>query len=870
MSNLTPPKLFLSFFRWYCHPKLLKYIEGDLMELYQQRKDESGKLKADIKFIVEVILLFRPGIIRPAEGHQNLNIYGMYKSYFKIGWRTLLRNKGYSLINIIGLAAGMTITMLIALWVTDEVTFNTSHENYERIAQIYQHQTFNNEITTAPAAPQPIGPELKAAYKDDFKHVVRAWWIGSHVLALPDKKVLQNGNFMDPEAIDMLSFNMVKGNRTSLQDPASILLSESSAKALFGDADPLEKILRIDNMVDVKVTGVFKEFPPNSQLHSMQFMSTWDLWTTTNGWLKDGENDWNGAINVFVEISPNTTFDAISSKIKNIRTARISPEQASQEKPELFLHPMSQWHLYTNWENGVAQGGRVQNVWLLGTIGLFVLILACINFMNLSTAQSEKRSKEVGIRKSIGSERGQLIHQFLTESFLVVLFAFALSIVLVTVSLPWFNDLASKEMVMPWSNLNFWLMSLAFIVITSLLAGSYPAFFLSSFKPIKALKEAFKANRLASIPRQTLVVFQFTVSVVLIVGTIVVWKQVQYAKDRPVGYSRVGLIMIRKNSPEFWGKFQRLKNKLEETSAVSEMAESTSPATETWFNQGGFTWSGKDPNLHEDFATMGVTHEYGKTMGWTFVQGRDFSRDFSTDSSAVVLNEAAVRFMGLKEPLHEEIIWDGKKLNVIGVIKDMIVDSPYEQAKQTIFWLNYEGNVWINIRLNPLKNAHESLLQVEKVFQKLFPSIPFDYKFVDQEFALKFEAEERIGKIAGLFSVLAILISCLGLLGMASFMAEQRKKEIGIRKILGASVSSLWRMLSTEFVVLVSISCLIGIPLAGYFLNQWLQNYEYHTETSWWVFVLTAAGSLAITLLTISFQTIKASLVNPVNSLKSE
>jgi putative ABC transport system permease protein len=366
------------------------------------------------------------------------------------------------------------------------------------------------------------------------------------------------------------------------------------------------------------------------------------------------------------------------------------------------------------------------------------------------------------------------------------------------------------------------------------------------------------------------VVLQFTVSIALIIGTSIVWQQVQFARNRPIGYTREGLIMVMKTAPDQWGKFDALRNELKKSGAVVDMAESSNPPTEIWYNDAGFSWKNKDPNQQSNFATMAVTHEYGETMNWNFVRGRDFSRDFATDSSAVILNETAVRFMGLKEPVHEEITWNGRKFTVIGVIKDMIITSPYEPVKQTVFWLNNREKVMINIRLNPNMSASEALSKIEKVFQTLFPAVPFDYKFTDQEYAMKFASEEPVGKLSSLFSMLAIFISCLGLFGMASFVAEQRKKEIGIRKILGASVTTLWKMLSGEFILLVSISCLISNPIAWYFLNQWLQRYEYHTEISLWVFVLASMVALLITLVTVSFQTIRASIINPVKSLRSE
>ncbi len=484
----------------------------------------------------------------------------------------------------------------------------------------------------------------------------------------------------------MLSYDMLRGSWNSLNDPSSVVLSESTATALFGDLDPINQIMRIDNLLDVKVTGVFNELPFNSRFRSLAFISSWDLWVSSNAWMKADENNWDSDIHTFVEIQPTTTFDLLTNKIRNIKFDHLPKEQAANEKSQLFLHPMSRWHLHSEWKNGKEERGRIQFVWLFSVIGVFVLLLACINFMNLSTAQSEMRAKEVGIRKSIGSARWQLIFQFFTETFLIVAVAFVLAIGLAYVSLPFFNELANKNMSMPWTNPTFLLVGLGFVMVASILAGSYPALFLSSFQPIKVLKGIFNAGRHANAPRQVLVVLQFFVSVVLIIGTITIWRQVQFAKDRPIGYTREGLIMIRMNSPDFYGKFDAIKNKLMADNAIVEMAESSSPPTQTWDRESGISWDGKDPNSNIDFASMAVTYEFGKTMGWKFLQGRDFSREHATDSSAVVLNESAAKLIGWKDPINEELTWRGKKLKVIGVIKDMIVDSPYEPVRPTV-WL---------------------------------------------------------------------------------------------------------------------------------------------------------------------------------------
>lgn len=795
----------------------------------------------------------------------------MISNFLKIAFRSIIRSRGYSIINIAGLAVGMSVTILIGMWVYDEVSFNQYHSNYDRIGEVFQHQkSTDGQITTVLSGSGPLGAELKANYKDDFRYVVRMWWESNHTLSIDDQKVSQYGTFMDSDVLAMFSFRMKRGDHSSLSQPASVVLSESTAKAIFGNSDPIEKMIRIDNSMDVKVTGVYEDIPANSRFAGINFISTWDFFYQSNYWMKDQENNWKNDLTTFVQLQPNVTFESASAKIKDVKFNKLSRDEGLRGNPQLFLQPMSRWHLYSEWKDGQEARGRIQFVWLFGIIGCFVLLLACINFMNLSTAQSEKRAREVGIRKSIGSARFQLIGQFLTESLMVVLLSWFVAIAAVGAALPWFNDLAGKRMSVPWENPLFWILSVAFIVITSLLSGSYPALFLSSFQPVKVLKGTFKAGRFSSLPRKVLVVLQFTVSIVLIIGTTIVWQQIQYAKERPIGYSREGLIMVRKTAPEHWRNAETIRTELLATGAVSNVAESAGPPTAVWFEGTGFNWRGKDPNFHDDFANQAVAVDYGKTMGWEFVQGRDFSREHATDSSALVLNEAAVKFMGLENPVDEEITWQGKKYHVIGVIKDMVMMSPYEPVKQTVFrLLPYQG-LWINVRLNPEMSTRESIAKVGKVFQQLIPASPFEYKFVDQEYALKFAGEERIGKLASVFATLAIFISCMGLFGMASFVAEQRKKEIGIRKILGASVANLWRMLSFEFIILVGISCLIGIPIAWSYLSSWLQKYDYHTEISVWVFVGASLGALSVTLITVSFQTIKASVINPINSLRSE
>lgn len=864
-----PPKFFLNFFRWYCHPEMISHIEGDMMELYAERVRGSGKRSADLKFIRDVVLLFRPGIIRPVTVETNVNQYDMVKSYFKVGWRNMVRSKGYSAINISGLAIGMTVALLIGLWVFDELMYNKHFKNYDRIVQVMQHQTYNGEIGTQVANPAVMGEEIRNVYGSDFKHVLQSSWNFDHTLTYGDKIFYKTGSYFEPGVVDMLSLNILKGTKDGLKEMNSIMLAESVAKSYFGDEDPINKMLRLDNKVDVKVTAVYEDLPQNTSFSTMRIIMPWTLYLSQNTWIARMNDPWDSNFTqTFAQLNDNADLETVSTRIKDVKFNRQTEEER-RYKATVFLHPMSKWHLYSDFKAGVNTGGRIDNVWLFSITGIFVLLLACINFMNLSTARSEKRSKEVGIRKSIGSARSQLITQFFSESVMIALIAFVLAIGLGFLALPSFNTIAGKTISIPWSNPVFWFIGVAFTLLTGLFAGLYPALFLSSFQPVKVLKGSFKMGRLASMPRKILVTIQFTISIALIIGTIVVYKQVQHAQGRPLGYTADGLITVGVNS-ERHKHFEAIRTELKTQNAIVEMAESGSPTTEVWNTNGGFDWEGKDPNLAVDFPNNAVTYEYGKTIEWTITKGRDFSRDFATDSSAFILNESAVKFIGLTDPIGKVLKWNGDDYTVIGVVKDILVQSPYAPVRPAMWHLSDGSeNVFI-IKLNPGRNAQESLSKVEEVFKKFDTTAPFDSEFVDEAFANKFGNEKRIGTLSAFFAVLAVFISCLGLFGLASFVAEQRTKEIGIRKVMGASVSNLWRMLSKDFVILVIISSAVAIVFSYFAFTKWLESYEYRTTVSWWIFALSAVGALVITLITVSFQAIKAAMMSPINSLRSE
>jgi putative ABC transport system permease protein len=808
----------------------------------------------------------------------------MFRNFLKTAARGLYFNKSHSFINIAGLAVGMAVAMLIGLWIWDELSFNTYHEKYSRIVQVRQREKHLGATRVWDHLPYQLISELKTNYKEEFQHVVPTIATDSYVLSAGEKKLKATGLFIDESGPEVLTLRMFSGSRSGLDHPNSVLLAASVAKAFFGDANPVGKLLLLPNEWDpggtltVTVTGVYDDLPQNSSFTGVQFLLPWQLYVAHNPFVVTSAWD-DHRFNVYAELRPGLKFADINSRIGDAELniikhlSQMKDEVAA--RPTLFLNPMGRWHLYSDFKDGVVDRGPVEFVWLVGIIGAFVLLLACINFMNLSTARASKRAKEVGIRKAVGSLRSQLIGQFYSESLMVVLLAFAVALLLVGVALPSFNDLAAKQLSIPWRNGWFWMLGVAFIVLTGLMAGSYPALYLSSFRAVSVLKGAFKAGRLAAVPRKALVVLQFGISVFLIICTIAVYQQVLFAKNRPVGYDRNGLLMIPVESLDVANKIEMLQREIQATGAVTDVAESESAVTEVSSNNGGFTWKGKPAGLEENFGTLTVSTGYGKTIGWEFLAGRDFSTLYNTDSACFVINESAARFMGLQHPVGETIRWKSKWLGfdknftVIGVIKDMLMQSPYEAVKPTIFRLGGNTN-WIYARISPNISATSALSKIESVFRAIVPETPFDYKFADDEFARKFATEVRIGKLAGLFAVLAVFISCMGLFGMASWVAEQRVREIGIRKILGASVVGLWGLLSREFVALVALALVVVIPVAYMAMHWWLGQYQYRTALAWWIFAAAGAGALLLTLLTVSWQTVRAARANPVDSLKIE
>lgn len=824
-------------------------------------KDMTGKTPAEFKKeLPSYHLAYGSGSAELISVQKSTNRNFMFKNYLKIAWRNIVRKKASSLINITGLAVGMAVAMLIGLWIWDELTFNKFNTNYDRIVQVLANKQVGGGLATQASQPFPLSAVLREQYGSDFKAVAAAV-VYEQDINYHNHAFSRTGCFAEPAMTGILTLHMMKGSKAAFSQPGTTLINESFAHALFGDADPIDKIIKISDAYLVRVAGVYEDLPRNTQFGNVEFIAPIRL---LFGNAEDMNNWNNSSFQVFALLNKGSQPAQVTRKIRNILCER----RKDATKPALVLFPMRAWHLY-EFKEGVLVAGRLQFVWLFGIIGLFVLLLACINFMNLSTARSERRAKEVGIRKAIGSLRVQLVVQFLGESFLIVALSFVLAVLLAWLSLPLFNDISGKQLHLIWNDPLVWLACLCFCVLTGLVAGSYPAIYLSSFNAVRVLKGTFKAGPSASLPRKVLVVLQFAVSVTIITGTIVVFKQIEFARDRPVGYDRDHLVMIPYNGIRSYRAFRQ---ELLNTGVVTGVTASGNPTTGTWSSADNLGWRGKDPNRQEVFGTVLIDPDFGSVVGWKMKEGRNFSKEFLTDSAGFLFNEAAIRQMGLKQPVGETIQWHGKDWKVLGVVKDMVMNSPFEPVTPVVFLMDDRERSFnvIIFKLKAGMPVSRSLAGVETVFKKYAPEAPFNYKFADSEYAQKFLAEERTGKLASIFAGLAIFISCLGLFGVASFVAEQRIKEIGVRKVLGASVAGIWGLLSKEFVMLVSIALLIAVPVSWYFMHQWLQQYTYRTGLSWWVFALTGAGAVMITLLTVSYHSLKAALTNPVKSLRSE
>ncbi|MFD0794998.1 ABC transporter permease [Mucilaginibacter litoreus] len=787
----------------------------------------------------------------------------MIKNYFKIAWRNLWKNKGFSLINIIGLATGMCGAILIFTWIQNELSFDRFYKNTDDLYKVWNRsdKDAGGNIYTWDITSSPIAPELQQNFPE-IKAVARVYWPNDRLFNYKDKSIVANGLDVDPQFISMFGFPMLNGNEHALNDPKGIVLTASLAKRIFGNENATDKVLRINDNETYKVTGVVADPPTNTQF---QFDYLVSLEPNIG---KFAPHNWaNGSYNTYVQLKKGANGQNLNRKIENI----MRNHDASLHYG-LFLHPASKWHLYSRFENGKPAGGAIETVRLLLVIALLVLLIACINFMNLSTAQSEKRGKEVGVRKVIGANRFAIIKQFLAESVLITTIAGVIAVALVQLTLPAFHELTGKKLTIDYNNPYLWLAGAGFVLITGLLAGSYPAFYLSSFRPVKVLKGLFKSRAQVITPRKVLVVTQFTIAIVLIISTIVIYQQINYVQNRDNGYVKNNLIEHPING-SIGKNFEIIKNELLNNGVALAVSKTSLPVTIDGSNGSGFNWGDMDPN-HKNigFSNFATTGDFVKTFGFKLMAGRDIDfNKFPSDTSAVLINEAALQTMGFKDPIGQTIMAGTNPLKVVGVIKNFIIGSPYQAVGPMII---YGTNRWfyntMTIRLNDANSVSKNLKVAQAIFKKHNPAYPFQYQFVDQEYAQKFKDEQRTGKIAFTFSALTILISCLGLFGLAAYMAENRAKEIGIRKVLGAGVANLMQLLTRDFVLLVLISVVIAAPIGWWFMSKWLQDFSYRIQLSWTIFLYSGILAVLIAIITVSFQAAKAAMGNPLKSIKTE
>ena len=789
----------------------------------------------------------------------------MLKNYLLISFRTLYRNSFYSLINIVGLSVGIACSILILLWVADELSFDRFHQSYERTQKILVNQEFSGKISTGHAGPYPLAAAIKSA-SAGVKHVVITNHGEGDVLAIGEKKVTKFGLAVSDDFLKMFSFPFVHGDvNTALNDLSSIVLTESTAKALFGDNDPVGQLILFAASKELKVTGVIKDVPAQSTLQ-FDYLLPFAQYEAMNDWVRESRENWrNSSFIIYAELQEGANASDVEASIRDL----VKNNEKNSPTAQVFFHPMTKWRLYSNFTDGKISGGMIDYVKIFSAIAVFIIIIACINFMNLATARSEKRAREVGIRKSVGSRRKQLIAQFLGESILITFVGFLLALMMVEVLLPAYNLLVQKQLAIEYSNPILWISALAIVLVTGILAGSYPAFYLSSFQPVTVLKGNVQTSHGATTPRKVLVTLQFGFSIFLIIGTLVVYQQVMHVKSREIGYDRENLMLIWSNN-EVEKNFPAIKEQLKNTGVVKAVCKSSAPITRI-FSSTEVEWKGKDPDTKIGFVTMATEYDFAETMGLKMVEGRDFSRDFPSDSSGVIINKAAVEVMGLKDPIGATLRMWGDEWNVIGVTENIVMGSPYQPADPTVMAFIPGWSSTINVRLDKTNDLPGAIAKVEDIFKKMNPTYPMSWRFADAEFETKFSSINLISRLAGIFATLAILITCLGLFGLAAFTAEQRRKELGIRKVLGATVSGLILLISKDFSRLIIIAFMISSPLAWWFLNNFfLEQYPYRISIAWWVIPAAGLAALALAMVIVGTQAYRAAQNNPVDSLRSE
>jgi len=785
----------------------------------------------------------------------------MFKNYFKTAFRNLWKNKTYSFLNVFGLAVGIACAALIFLWVENEVSYD--HNNFKRnqLYQILENQPFEGKTYTFSATPGLMAEGMKKEFPG-VKNSCRLSWDQYTLFNLGEKSIYERGNYADSSIFSMFTIPFVQGKKeTVFQQLHSLAISEKMAKKFFGDQkDILGKTLKVDNKEEYVISAVFKDLPQNSSI-KFDWLSPFKIYYDNNEWL----NDWNtNGTQTFIELEEKADRGLINKKLDNYLKTK---DTAVMAQP--FLFSMNDWRLHSKFEEGKQVGGRIQSIRTFSIIAWFILLIACINFMNLATARSEKRAREVGVRKVLGAGKKILIAQFIGEAMIMAFLSLIIAVAIIYFVLPAFNTLVEKQLVIGLSD-PLHLSALILIgLICGLVAGSYPALYLSSFNPLWVFKGLKLKGSGAAYIRKGLVVMQFTTSIILIIGTIIVYNQIQYIKNRDLGYNKDNVIQTGLRG-DMQKNFTVIKNQLLSSGYVANVAMSNLNQLYMGSSTGSFEWEGKDPSKKVLVTQDFVSPEYIKTMGIKMTKGRDFYPDAKKDSLNVIINEAFSKIIGKGDVVGTLLRQDTIKYTIVGVVKDFVFDDMYGKCDPLIFRSYPEYFGYMYIRLKEKANVEKAVDKIETVVKSNNPGYPFNYIFVDDEFDRLFKNETLIGKLSRIFALLAIVITCLGLFGLAAYTAERRTKEIGVRKVLGASVTGIAGLLSKDFLKLVILSSLISFPVAWYFMSKWLQDFAYRIQISWWVFIVAAVSAIFIALFTISFQAIKAALANPVKSLRTE
>ena len=792
----------------------------------------------------------------------------MFSNYFRVAMRNSLRNKTFSAINILGLATGITSVILIMLWVQNELSYDRFHHDSDRLYEAWNRDVFDGRIECWSTTPRILAKTLKEEYPEVEHAVSYADYQMEFLVSKDDKKFTDNsGIITETPFLSMFNFPLLSGDpATALNDPFSIVLTKGFADRLFDEEPAQGKSITLrygTEELNFIVTGVLKNLPNNTAF-DFGYLLSWELMRAM------GEDDkyWgNNSVMTFVKLHEDVSLEQFNSKMKDI----VRQHTEGQQHNEMFLYPVSKLRLYSSFVNGLPEGGRIEVIRLFEVIALFIIIISCINFMNLTTARCELRAKEVGVRKSVGANYKSLIGQFLTESLLVAAIAGLIAILAAYSLLPFFNTLTEKQLVLNLADPQIWIAFFGLVIFSGLLAGSYPSFFLSSFRPVRVLKGNYLSIRSGSTVRKALVIFQFTITFVLIIGTLVVNEQINFAQQRETGFSKERLV-YHSMSGDLERNFTALKKELLETGAAVSISKAYSPITQMWSNTPGIQWQGKDPGLQVIFDRYGADEHIVTTAGLNLVAGRDLDlTKFPSDSSSAIINESAASRMRFENPIGEHFIDDGRKWEIVGVVKDFVARSPFQKISPMVI-LGAGKNYFytVHFKLSDAIPLAAALDRTEKCFKKYNPEFPFEYHFADVEYERKFHNEKQTQKLSALSGSLAILISCLGILGLSIHIANKRVKEVGIRKVFGASITSVLVLLSIEPVKLIFISLFVASPFAYWAMQKWLGNYDYKTTIGWQVFFFAGAGILTIALLTISLQTIRAAITNPTKTLKHE